>query len=51
MLPWLYRIFLKQADGIVAVSAGVADELVGITGVPRNRIDVIYNPIIGERFA
>jgi len=46
ILPWLYRKFLPQADAIVAVSEGVADELATILFIPRSRIEVIYNPIV-----
>lgn len=34
------------ADGIVAVSAGVADDLARTLGIQRERIDVIYNPVV-----
>jgi glycosyltransferase involved in cell wall biosynthesis len=45
-IPWLLGRFHKWADVIVAVSNGVADDLVRKTGIPRDRVDVIYNPII-----
>lgn len=35
------------ADRIVAVSNGVADDLVGTVGLCRDRIRVIYNPVVG----
>lgn len=35
-----------QADGIVAVSTGVADVLSEVVGLPRQSIRVIYNPVI-----
>ena len=41
---WLY----PHADGIVAVSKGVADDMVQFLRLPRNRIKVIYNPIVTE---
>ncbi len=34
------------ADGIVAVSKGVADDLSQVAGIARDRIQVIYNPIV-----
>jgi glycosyltransferase involved in cell wall biosynthesis len=37
----LYRL----ANGIIAVSCGVADDLATQTGLPRERIDVVYNPV------
>jgi glycosyltransferase involved in cell wall biosynthesis len=44
--PHLIRRFYQWADGIVAVSGGVADDLSRVTGLPRERIDVIPNPVI-----
>lgn len=44
--PLLIRRFYRRADGIIAVSAGVADDLSRVTGIPRHLIQVIYNPII-----
>jgi len=46
LLPRLINRFYPWADGIVAVSAGAADDLSRVAGVPRRRIQVIYNPII-----
>jgi glycosyltransferase involved in cell wall biosynthesis len=43
--PHLIRWFYPWADGIVAVSRGVADDLARTAGLDRERIDVIYNPI------
>ena len=34
------------ADARVTVSAGVADDLAALSGIPRSRFDVIYNPIV-----
>lgn len=34
------------ADGIVAVSNGVADDLAQVTGIPREGIETIYNPVV-----
>ncbi len=48
VLPFLYRQFLHHADGIIAVSEGLADDLVAITGLPRERITVIYNPAVPD---
>jgi glycosyltransferase involved in cell wall biosynthesis len=41
---------MRSADAIVAVSAGVAQDLAQSAGVERDRIEVIYNPIITEDF-
>jgi glycosyltransferase involved in cell wall biosynthesis len=44
-LPLLVRKWYHRADGIIAVSHGVSDELSRIAAIPRERISVIYNPI------
>jgi glycosyltransferase involved in cell wall biosynthesis len=44
--PSLARWFYPWADGIVAVSGGVADDLAQVIKIPRERIQVIYNPIV-----
>jgi glycosyltransferase involved in cell wall biosynthesis len=41
-LTWIY----PKADGIVAVSQGVAHDLTVYTGIPAGRIETIYNPVI-----
>lgn len=46
LIPPLARIFYPWADGIVAVSNGVADDLAQITGIPRERVRVIHNPVV-----
>jgi glycosyltransferase involved in cell wall biosynthesis len=51
VLPVLFRLFLGFADRIVAVSAGVADDLPKCCGIARERIDVIYNGVVGNDFA
>ncbi len=42
----LSRLFYSWADGIVAVSRGVAKDLAKVTHLPQQRIQTIYNPII-----
>jgi glycosyltransferase involved in cell wall biosynthesis len=49
-LPFLYRIFLGLAHGVVAVSETVADELAVTTKIARDRFSVIYNPVITDDF-
>ena len=44
-MPRLLRVGFRFADRIVAVSDGVADDLAATLGIPRARIDVVYNPI------
>lgn len=43
----LYATFLRFADGIVAVSRGVCDDLARFAFLDRKRITVIYNGVIG----
>lgn len=46
LVPLFVKNFYPWADGIVAVSQGVANDLAQITGLPSERIQVIYNPTI-----
>ena len=48
VIPFFARHFLPWADAVVAVSKGVADDLAGLTGIPRENIHVIYNPVLSE---
>jgi glycosyltransferase involved in cell wall biosynthesis len=50
LTPFLLRRFQSWSDGIVAVSRGVADDLAGPVGLKRERIHVVYNPIITSDF-
>lgn len=45
-IPRLIKSFYHWADGIVAVSNGVANDLAKSTSIPRERIRAIYNPVI-----
>lgn len=40
----------RSADTVLAVSNGVADDISAVLGLPRSRIRVIYNPVIGPNF-
>ena len=44
--PHLIRAFYPWAARIVAVSQGAADDLARTTGLPRERIEAVYNPVI-----
>lgn len=44
-LSLLRRVY-PAADRIVAVSDGLADDLSKVSGIRRDRIDVVYNPIV-----
>ena len=46
LVPMLYWLLKGMADGVVAVSNGVAEDLTNIAGIARNRITVIPNPVI-----
>ena len=43
-LRWLY----PRADGVVAVSEGVAADLAAVARLPRSRVRVIHNPIVSQ---
>jgi glycosyltransferase involved in cell wall biosynthesis len=44
-IPVLARAIYPFADAVTAVSEAVREDLVQMTGLPRERITVIYNPI------
>jgi exopolysaccharide biosynthesis WecB/TagA/CpsF family protein len=50
-VPLLYGLLWRVADGIIAVSDGVACDLSRAAGIPRKSIDVINNPVIGDDFS
>ncbi|MES1956379.1 group 1 glycosyl transferase [Salinisphaera hydrothermalis EPR70] len=41
------KVYLR-ADALVAVSLGVADDLATTLKIPRDRVEVIYNPVISN---
>ena len=43
-LPLLARAFYPRADAVVAVSKGVAEDLINNVGISRSLVRVIYNP-------
>lgn len=45
LLPWTTRNIYPLADGVVAVSNGVADDMCHVSGLPRTKVQTIYNPI------
>ena len=47
-LPGLVRRMYGQAEAVVAVSDGVADELAAWSGLPRAQIVTIYNPVVTD---
>ena len=44
-VPRLMRRLFRLADVVVTPSHGVADDVAAITGIRRDRITVIYNPV------
>ena len=46
MIPLFAKKLYPQADGIITVSHGAADDLAHVLDLPFDRIDVIYNPIV-----
>ena len=48
LVPTLMRHSYPKADGIVAVSDGVADDLARTAKLPRGSIEVIHNPVVTE---
>lgn len=49
LLPAFMRRSYPKADAIVAVSNGVADDLSEMINVPRDQIEVIYNPVVTQK--
>jgi len=41
---WQVRRLYPLADALIAVSKGVADDVVGVTGISGDRITTVYNP-------
>jgi len=46
MVPRLAKRFYPWADHVTGNSRGVADDLSHVTGLPRERIKVLYNPVV-----
>lgn len=51
VLPWLVRRSYRRADGIAGVSEGVCDDMARVLGLPRERVQVIHNPVVVPRLA
>lgn len=49
ILPLLYRMFSRFADGVLAVSKGVADDMTAQCEISRESASVIYSPIAIDR--
>ena len=46
LVPFLARFLYPRADAIVAISQGVKEDLVRFTGIPLEKIEVIYDPVV-----
>lgn len=42
----LARLFFRTADAAICVSQGVAEDFIKVTGMPRQKTHVVYNPIV-----
>jgi glycosyltransferase involved in cell wall biosynthesis len=51
LLPLLEHVIYPRADGIVAVSERAAVDLSRVIRIPRDRIRVIYNPVVSPDLA
>ncbi len=49
VVPWLYRRLSNQIDHAVAVSDGIAHELIQ-AGLPSDKVSTIFNAVIGDDF-
>ena len=45
LLPHLMRLLYPKADLVVAVSQGVADDLCASLALPKEKVQVIFNPV------
>ncbi len=46
VIPGLASLLYRRADRVIAVSAGVADDLARCVSLPRKKIAVVYNPVV-----
>lgn len=44
--PLAAKLIYPSADSIITVSQGVTEDLVNITGLPKSRFQIIYNPVV-----
>ncbi len=50
VMPRLVSWFYPWADDVVAVSTGVAQDLVNVEKIPSQKVHVLYNPIVTPEF-
>jgi glycosyltransferase involved in cell wall biosynthesis len=46
MVPYLVKRFYPWADYVIGNSKGVAEDLSQVTGLPREQIKILYNPVV-----
>jgi glycosyltransferase involved in cell wall biosynthesis len=51
LLFGLMKLLYRRADHVVAVSGGVAADVVARVGVPSDRVSVVYNPVAMSEIA
>lgn len=51
LFPAFAKEWYPEADGIIAVSDGVAEDIMRMTGMAHDRIATIHNPVDGARIA
>lgn len=49
LTPLLVKLLYPQADAIIGNSIGVAKDIAKVTGLPPERINVVYNPTITSK--
>lgn len=47
----LARLFVPRADFVIAGSQSVASDLVALTGIARERVSMVYNPVVDATVA
>lgn len=50
IVRYLMKFFYRHADGIVAISKGVQDDLEKWVPLPAGHVRTIYNPVINDEF-
>ncbi|WP_219835801.1 glycosyltransferase [Paenibacillus sp. R14(2021)] len=47
-MKWLYRILYPRADRIIALSSGMAEDLIRFSRLPAGKVTIIHNPVVTE---
>lgn len=48
IMPFMARLFYPLSDQVIAVSNGVATDLMTEIGLPENKLTVIYSPVVSS---